>query len=167
MIVLTTSRLRVRDWTADDATALSQLTVDDDVVRFLAGRPWSPTDARAMIDTWREIADGLGVATWAIEALDGTLVGYCGFARTNADWLRSDTVEIGWLLGRRYWGRGLATEAARAVLALGLRHIEARRIASKCHIANHASERVMQRLGMRKVGVVRRTTDLTVVYRLP
>jgi RimJ/RimL family protein N-acetyltransferase len=165
--VVATPRLRIRTWDDHDAPALSQLTQSQDVVRFLGGRAWLLDDAMGMIAIWREIDNSLGVTTWALEDGDGALVGYCGFARTNADYLRPDTIEIGWLLGRPHWGRGLATEAARAVLPLALDRFDARRIVSKCHIDNRASERVMQRLGMVKAGVVHRLADHTLLYRLP
>jgi RimJ/RimL family protein N-acetyltransferase len=94
-------------------------------------------------------------------------VGYCGFARTNAPWLRLGIIEIGWLLDRRRWGEGLATEGARAVLPLAVARFQPWRIVSKCNLENVASEAVMRRLGLKRAGVVRRPQDFTVVYRLP
>jgi RimJ/RimL family protein N-acetyltransferase len=76
-------------------------------------------------------------------------------------------VEIGWLLGRSWWGQGLATEAAAAALRTGLRVVEAARIVSKCDAVNAASEQVMVRIGMRRAGAISREGGCTVVYRLP
>jgi RimJ/RimL family protein N-acetyltransferase len=164
----TTPRLRVRAWRADDAPSLAALGSDVEVVRYLGGVPWSVDDATRLISSWEEIDQSLGVTTWACEdRASGVLVGYCGFARTNAAWLRSDIVEIGWLVARDRWGEGLATEAAEAVLPLGLARFPPSRIVSKCDVRNAASERVMRKLGLRRAGVVRRPQDLTVVYRVP
>ena len=75
-------------------------------------------------------------------------------------------VEIGWTLAREWWGRGLATEAARAALDVGLERYPRERIISKCHIENTASERVMRRIGLRRVGIVQGNgRDPTVVCR--
>jgi RimJ/RimL family protein N-acetyltransferase len=96
------------------------------------------------------------------------LIGTCGFAGTNMPWLRFDyVIEVGWTLGRRWWGRGLATEAAKAALQVGLSRYPTERFISKCHIDNTASERVMLRIGMERVGIVRGTFAApTVLCRL-
>ena len=142
--------------------------LDTEVVRYLGGSPWSINDAAEQISLFRSIQESLGVTTWAAEdRTTGALLGYCGFARTNATWLRPGIIEIGWLLDRHRWGEGLATEAANAVLPLGLARVEPWRIVSKCHVENVASEGVMRRLGLKRAGVVRRPQDFTVMYRLP
>ena len=88
---------------------------------------------------------------WALEDRgSGTLVGYCGFAPTNAACLRPDLIEIGWALDRHRWGEGLATEAAVGVMPVGLDLFGPGRIVAKCHIDNSASERVMRRVGLRR-----------------
>jgi RimJ/RimL family protein N-acetyltransferase len=125
-------------------------------VRYLRGTPWSVADAAAVVATNREIQAAIGLTMWALEDLrDGALVGYCGFGSTNAACLRPDLIEIGWALARDRWGQGLATEAAAAVLPLGIARFGRERIVSKCHLDNVASERVMHRIGLRRVGVVR------------
>jgi RimJ/RimL family protein N-acetyltransferase len=166
--VALTDRLVIRSWVDEDVEPLAAIAADPAVVRFLGGVPWSIADARSMIALFREIDDSLGVTTWALEDRQtGALIGHCGFARTNAAYLRPGIVEIGWTLERGRWGEGLATEAAKAVMPLALGLFDRRRIASKCHIENVASERVMQRLGFRRAGTVCRPGDYTVVYRLP
>jgi RimJ/RimL family protein N-acetyltransferase len=57
-------------------------------------------------------------------------------------------VEIGWRLGRRFWGAGLATVAARAALRFGLIDRGLQRIVSIAQVGNDASERIMAKLGM-------------------
>lgn len=58
-------------------------------------------------------------------------------------------VEIGWRLGRDFWGRGYATEAAREVLRFGFGELRLERIISVCHVDHRASAHVMTKLGMR------------------
>ena len=166
--VAVTERLVLKRFVDADAPALAALGTTE-VVRHLGGTPWTLSSARESIRVWRDIEERLGITTWAVR-LRGSdeLIGSCGFAGTNVAWLRFDVViEIGWTLGRIWWGQGLATEAARAALERGLADYPPTRFVSKCSIENRASARVMQRIGMRRVGVVQGAwPDPTLVYRL-
>ena len=167
-MVAETPRLVLRGWTDHDVEPLAQIGTAD-VVRYLGGTPWTTATARDSIDLWRQIDERLGLTTWAVcDKATGELVGTCGFAGTNMPWLRFDfVIEIGWTIGSKWWRRGLATEAASAALEIGLRRYPRERFLSKCHIENYASERVMERIGMHRVGVVQGTfTAPTVVHRL-
>ena len=68
------------------------------------------------------------------------------------------TVEIGWRLGRAFWGRGLATDAAAAALRFGLIGRDLGQIISIAQVGNGASDRIMGKLGMR---LARETVDPT------
>ncbi len=59
-------------------------------------------------------------------------------------------VEVGWRLGRAFWGRGLATEGALAVLSYAFRELRLAELVSYTTAANRRSRRVMERLGMRR-----------------
>ena len=168
-VVAESERLVLRRWNDQDAEDLAVLGTTE-VVRFLGGVPWDRNRTREAIALYREIEQSLGLTTWAVTLrADGRLVGSCGYARTNVAWLRQDlVVEIGWTLGRQWWGRGLATEAASAVLPLADEGIGRRRIVSKCALENTRSEAVMHRIGMRRVGVVRGIwASPTVICRFP
>jgi RimJ/RimL family protein N-acetyltransferase len=65
--------------------------------------------------------------------------------------------EIGWTLSRQAWGKGYATEAARAAMGFVFEQQMAHRLVAFCHAQNAASERVMQRLGMAREGCLRET----------
>ena len=65
--------------------------------------------------------------------------------------LENRTAELGWVLNKRYWGRGYAAEAARAAIDYGRRQLGARRFFAQCDSENDASRRLMERLGMRRV----------------
>lgn len=148
-------RLVLESWSDEDVEDLAAIGTGE-VVRFLGGADWTTATAHESIQLWREIEDRLGITTWAVRLRDSSeLIGTCGFAGTNVPWLRFDfVIEIGWTLARPWWGKGLATEAAAAALACGLERYPPERIVSKCHIDNAASERVMHRIGMQRVGVV-------------
>ena len=167
-LVAETSRLLLREWSDADVGPLAQIGTAE-VVGYLGGTPWTATTARDSIALWRQIDSRLGVTTWAVcERASGDLIGTCGFAGTNVPWLRFDfVIEIGWTLGSRWWGQGFATEAAVAALDVGLGRYPRERFLSKCHIANKASERVMRRIGMHRVGIVQGTFSApTLLYRL-
>lgn len=164
-----TSRVVLERWSDDDVADLAQIG-SPDVVKFLGGTPWTEETARESIELWRQIEQRLGISTWAVRLRDtDELIGSCGFAGTNAPWMRFDVViEIGWTLGQRWWGRGYATEAAQAALRVGETMYERRRFVSKCHFENAASERVMYRIGMRRVGLVQGAWPApTVIARFP
>ena len=82
---------------------------------------------------------------------EGRLIGNCGI-RTNPD--RRDA-DIGYELAHPHWGRGYATEAARAVLAFGFEELRLHRIWASCVLENAGSGRVLEKLGMRREGHLR------------
>lgn len=159
-MLIETERLRIRDWTLDDAPAALDIQGRVEVMKWLGDGPvvvcTDLDDARARIGRWRARADP-PLGYWAIEvidgsALDGRVIGSAILVPLpNGD----GEVEIGWHLHPDAWGHGYATEAARAVLAhgfaAGLEEINA-----VTHLANGPSQAVCRRLGMEHRGVVER-----------
>lgn len=94
---------------------------------------------------WDERGYGLFAAE---EIATGELIGWVGLAVPAFLPEIMPTVEIGWRLRRSSWGRGYATEAAREVLAFAFDEAGLERVVSVCHVDNHASTRVMAKLGM-------------------
>ena len=150
---LETERLRLRPFTLSDVAAHRRLYADPEVTRHLAGGPYLGADARLrseravrrFVDHWR--SRGFGV--WAV--LDRTteaFVGQCGLNTIDG----TGEVEALWALDRPVWGRGLATEAARAALAWGLEVAGLSAVIAIAAPANVASQRVMEKIGMRYTG---------------
>jgi RimJ/RimL family protein N-acetyltransferase len=109
---LTTKRLTLRAPRREDAPALARLVDDPDIARMTTGIPHPyPADAAEDFIDRRENAFGDGEAFFALELPGEGFVGALGFdpGPTGAS-------EIGYWLGRPYWGRGLMTEAVRAAL---------------------------------------------------
>jgi RimJ/RimL family protein N-acetyltransferase len=147
-----TERLLLRRWRADDAAPLAALNADPEVMRFIGrgavlGRGLSDDLLHRFEREWRERGFGL----WAVEELSapGALIGFCGL--TVPMFLPDvlPAVEVGWRLARGAWGRGLATEAARAALAFGFgpEH-EMGEIVAVVDPDNVRSLRVAEKLGM-------------------
>jgi len=143
--ILQTSRLRLRPFTEADVAALHALMQDQDVMRYVGDRR-VPT----LQEAWRAVAGWIGhwalrgYGMWAIEErASGDVVGRAGLINP-ADW---PGPEVGYLLGRAWWGRGYATEAARAALDWGFATVGFDRLISLIDPDNEASIAVAGRLG--------------------
>jgi RimJ/RimL family protein N-acetyltransferase len=149
-ITLTTDRLLLRQLRDDDLDAYAVIAGDPEVMRFLGERrPMSRMDA------WRQMAMILGhwelrgYGYWALEErATGRLAGRAGFMNPDG-W---PGIECGWTLGREFWGRGYATEAARAIFAWGFEYLRLDRIISLIDPENLPSIRVAERLGETRSG---------------
>jgi RimJ/RimL family protein N-acetyltransferase len=146
-----TERLLLRRWRADDAPALAALNADPEVMRFIGrgavlGRGLSDDLLARFEREWRERGFGL----WAMEerAAPGELVGFCGLTVPMFLPEVLPAVEVGWRLARGAWGRGLATEAARAALAFGFEEHAMGEIVAIVQPENVRSLRVAEKLGM-------------------
>jgi len=87
-----------------------------------------------------------GFGPWAmIHKPDNQFIGHCGLRY----WPGSSDVEVLYALARQYWGQGLATEGARTSLRYGFEHLKLERIMAAALVDNHASRRVMEKIGLR------------------
>lgn len=141
---LETERLILRGITQDDLDAYARIVADPDVTRYLNGEPVSRADA------WRQIASILGHWTlrgfgwWAVERKsDGAFLGRVGVNYPEG-W---PGIEVGWTLGKEYWGIGYATEAGRAAMTYAFLTQNLERVISVIHPDNVASQAVARRLG--------------------
>ncbi len=148
-----TERLRLRRIDAHDVDALVELDADPEVRRYVSADP--PPDAAAVR---REILPGMvetfghspfGFFAALDRTADDTFVGWFHL-RPDAD--GPDVLDLGFRLRREVWGRGLATEGGRALVAWGFAHPRVRRITGHCLEANVASARVLQKCGLRFAG---------------
>ncbi len=142
--VVETGRLVLRRWRSEDLEPFAAMNADPEVMRWFTSGPLDRERSDALarrLDAGFD-ADGYGRA--AVQAPDGR---FCGFVGLGAHPRRPDDVEVGWRLARWAWGRGYATEAARAWVAaapgLGLSGL-----VSYVDPRNAASVAVTRRLGM-------------------
>ena len=145
--MIETERLLLRPFTPADLDALASLNADPDVMRYIAdGKPQSraQTEIRLneVLDHWQQ--HGFGLFT-AIEKTSGDFVGFCGLKYLNT----SSEIEVGYRLAKRFWRRGLATEAARASLRYGFETLGLDRIVAVVQPENAASCRVIEKIGLR------------------
>lgn len=146
MIHLETARLTLSTWDHEDWQRFKPIATDPRVMRFITGgRPWSDDEIRDFVERTRRVYSQQGFCRWKLEEkASGELAGFCGLGFVHSE----SAPEIGWWLGPSYWGRGLATEAAQAAFADGRERAGLGRIVSIAHPENHASIRIMRRLGM-------------------
>lgn len=144
---LDTERLKLRGLQASDLDGYAAMYADAEVMRFLEDGQPQPRSA-----AWRSMAVHLGHWTlrgfgqWAlVEHATGEFVGRAGLYAPEG-W---PGVEVGWVLARPHWGRGLATEAARAARDYAFEALGAERVISVIAPGNDRSIRVAERLGER------------------
>jgi RimJ/RimL family protein N-acetyltransferase len=150
-VVVETRRLLLRRWRPEDAAPFAEMNADPEVMRFIGdGRPLARDASDAFLarveEEWEERGHGL----WAVEerGAPGRLLGFCGLAVPMFLPQVLPAVEVGWRLRRDAWGRGLATEAARAAVAWGFEVLGLAEILTIVHPENARSLRVAERLGM-------------------
>lgn len=146
MEVLETERLVLRQLGFDDIEKLLQIFSDPEAMRYYPGTK-SREETEAWIDwnirSYRENRFGL----WAAILKDsGEFAGQCGLVAQEVEGRRE--VEIGYLFVRRLWGRGLATESARASRDYGINGLGYGRLISLIDPENMASRRVAEKVGM-------------------
>jgi RimJ/RimL family protein N-acetyltransferase len=143
-----TERLWLRPWKEADLPAFAALNADPRVMEFLPkvlSRAESDARAAQIVEHFHEHGFGL----WAVEVKAGA--GFIGFVGLNVPAFEAHftpCVEVGWRLACEHWGRGYATEAARAALAFGFDTLGLSEIVALTVPANERSRRVMERLGM-------------------
>jgi RimJ/RimL family protein N-acetyltransferase len=164
MDTLETDRLTLRMLRESDLDAYAQMCADPEVMRYLGDgqplvRPMAWRNLAMMIGHWSLRGYGL----WAVEErASGVLVGRIGFWEPEG-W---PGFELGWVLRRPFWGRGYATEGARAALPFAFTRLGRPHVISLIHPENAASIRVAQRLGECPVGSTEVMGKPALVYRI-
>ncbi len=153
-VVLHTTRTIVRPLGDDDVDALFTLYADAAALRFWSTPPWTDREQATgkIARDRRHLADGLAIGLGIEDRDRGALVGTCSL---HAFHHASHRCEVGYLLARAQWGRGLAHEAVGALVAYGFATLGLHRIEADIDPANVASARVLERLGFEREGLLR------------
>ena len=140
---LETERLTLRPFREDDLDAFAALCADDEVMRWLGGtldRPAAWRHMATLTGHWRL----RGYGRWAVEVREtGELAGHVGLWYPEG-W---PAIEVGWALARPAWGRGIATEAARASVDYGWSEVDLDRIIHLIDPTNERSQSVARKIG--------------------
>ena len=148
--MLTTARLRLRPWRAEDIEPFAALNADPRVREFFPS-----------VQTYQESADSMehirdhfqrrGFGLWAVELIGGApFIGFIGLSVPSFEAPFTPCVELGYRLAFEYWGHGYAGEGSRAAIAFGFATVGLPEIVAMTAVGNERSRRVMERLGMRR-----------------
>ena len=152
MYLLQTARLGLRRWLPADLDPFARMNQDPVVMEYFP-RVLSGVESAAMVKRAERHFDDFGFGLYATDRLDtGEFIGFAGLSRPSFEAWFTPCVEIGWRLRRETWGQGFATEASLEILRFGLEEAGLEKIFSWTAVVNVRSERVMQKIGMEKVG---------------
>jgi RimJ/RimL family protein N-acetyltransferase len=147
-----TTRLRLRQWRAPDREPFAALNADPSVMEYFPAL-MDHTASDAMANRCQSLIAERGWGLWAAEAkANHAFIGFVGLNIPTAALPFNPCIEIGWRLACPYWGAGLATEAAKAVLEVGFNQLGLPEIVSFTSLRNLRSQAVMKKLGMRESG---------------
>jgi RimJ/RimL family protein N-acetyltransferase len=145
---IATERLVLRRWRPSDRGPFAEMNADPRVMEFFPAR-LNRAESDAVTDRIAAHFEQHGFGLWAVEVPGvAPFVGFVGLAVPRFEASFTPCVEIGWRLAFDYWGRGYATEGARAVLAYGFDTAGLSEILSFTAIQNVRSRRVMEKIGM-------------------
>lgn len=162
-MIIETARLRLRPLTMEDLDEFAALHEDRDVTRYITPLDRAAAEKRLgeIEQEWRERGHGICAV---IERDSGQLIGRTGLKY----WPQFGETEVGWVLGRDAWGKGYATEAARACFEWGFDNFDFPYLTSMIMLENARSFAVAERLGMTRLRrdlVVGHAVDVMCLHR--
>jgi ribosomal-protein-alanine N-acetyltransferase len=145
-MVITTDRLILRPFVAEDLAELAVIRAKPEVMKYIAdGQPQTREQVAKRLTHYIEHYEAHGFSMFAlINKADGRLIGPGGLFT-----LRGTTeIEVGYCLDTPFWGQGLATEMAATWLRYGFAELKLKTIAAVAYPQNTASRRVMEKVGL-------------------
>ncbi len=142
--ILQTPRLILREFEISDAEELYKLNSDEEVIRYTGDSAFDSVEsARVFLSNYNEYEKN-GYGRWAvIEKESNTFLGWCGLKYHTEGY-----TDIGFRFHRQYWGKGFATESAKAVISYGFNNLGLSKIIGRASQDNIASVKVLEKLGM-------------------
>jgi len=147
--VILSDRLRLRDWRDSDGDALAALNADPEVSRDLGG-PLSGAESDAKLARYMATFEDVGFCRWLVEDRCEQFLGYAGVMPSRSSHPLGHHFDIGWRLVRSAWGRGYATEAAKASLRDVFERVHLKEVLAYTSADNIRSQAVIKRLDMQR-----------------
>lgn len=149
-----TKRLELRPFGSEDAQDLFSIFSDPKVMRYWSSTPWTSLDqANEKIKLDLKALEENESLILGIERLeDNRVIGTCSLFEFNWQCRRA---EIGYVLGSKFWGQGLMNEALHGLLDYGFGELNLHRVEADIDPRNEASEKILQKLGFTKEGLLR------------
>ena len=147
-----TPRLILRQWQDSDTAPFIQMCANDEVMRYFL-KTLDATEATVFLEHIRTDIEKRGWGLFAVELkATGEFIGFIELHVHPPEFEMADAPEIGWRLLPQYWHQGYATEGAKAVLKYAFRTLRLEKVISFTACVNTPSKRVMQKIGLEKVG---------------
>ncbi len=142
--ILETERLKLREFNISDARNLYQLNLDPDVVRYTGDLPFNNIEeAERFIKNYNEY-EKHGFGRWAvIEKESNKVIGWSGLKFNEENY-----IDIGFRFLKSEWGKGFATESAKACLEYGFGNLNLHLIIARTSDQNYPSQKVLEKIGM-------------------
>lgn len=150
MIYFETERLRFRDWNDYDLIKLRQMNKDENVMRYFPST-MSDEETDIFYNNIQKEFKEYGYGLYAVESKSEGFIGFIGFHRATFEAEFTPCIEIGWRLISDAWGKGYATEGAKACLNYGFSKLNFDRVYSFTAKINLPSQNVMKKLGMEEM----------------
>jgi len=148
IIELATKRLKLRQWCQEDWPSFATLNADPVVMEYYPN-VLSTEESNAIAQKFQALIAERGWGFWAVETMDEKqFIGFVGLHKPTYQLPVTPCVEIGWRLAKQYWGKGYATEAAKASLAVAFGKLDLPEVYSFTSVTNKRSQAVMERLQM-------------------
>jgi RimJ/RimL family protein N-acetyltransferase len=148
MIILKTKRLILRTWKEQDVDPMSAINQDPLVCEFLP-KIGDRTATKALIQLFINHYKNYGFTAYVVELKsNGEFIGFVGLLIPSFEAHFTPAVEIAWRLDSKYWGKGYATEAAKAIVNFAFTTLKLEEVVSFTVENNIRSRRVMEKIGM-------------------
>ncbi|MDL4839413.1 GNAT family N-acetyltransferase [Aquibacillus rhizosphaerae] len=149
-MILTSERLLFRPYSNDDFDFLMSLLSDPEVVRFIGkGKTRNENGGKEFLKwiySTYEVGEDMGLMV-LVNKEDNTLIGHAGLVPQIIE--GNEEIEIGYWICREHWGKGYATESAKALLEYGIKQINPQRFISLIQPDNLASKKVANKIEMK------------------
>lgn len=148
-VKLETERLRLRQWKESDLSLFAEMNADPVVMEYYPDI-LSEDESNAMANKLKGLITERSWGFWAVETKEEKeFIGFVGLHKPTYDLPVTPCVEIGWRLGKEYWGKGYATEAALESLKFAFEELKLNEVYSFASVLNKRSWAVMERVKMK------------------
>lgn len=146
--MIKTDRLLLRPWKQEDLIPFAELNADPRVREYFPGILTSE-ESNDLVEFFSEHIAKFGFGFWAVSLIEtDEFIGFIGLQNVTFEAPFTPAVEIGWRLAHAHWGKGYATEGAKAALNYGFLQLKLKEIVSFTTVKNLRSRHVMEKLGM-------------------
>lgn len=149
--LIQTPRLGLRNWTEQDITDMVAISADPEVMTFFPS-PASEQQTRKFLKLMQKMCEQKKYCYFAVEEIStGEMIGFIGLCYQIYEVDFTPCVDIGWRLKKTAWGKGYATEGAKACLDYAFKQIGLEEVYAVAAAVNNPSTHVMKKIGMKYV----------------